>query len=40
MGIIKTLVDRAYKINNTWIGFHEDITELMDILKRIFFLVI
>ena len=23
MGLIKTLVDRAYKINNTWLGFHE-----------------
>ena len=32
MGLIKTLVDRAYKINNT--GFHEDITMLMDILKK------
>ena len=28
MGLIKTLVDRAYKINN------EDITKLMDILKN------
>ena len=28
-----TLVDRAYKINNTWLEFHEDITKLMDILK-------
>ena len=34
MGLIKTLVDRAYKINNTWLGFHEDITKLMDILKK------
>ena len=25
MGLIKTLVYRAYKINNTWLGFHEDI---------------
>ena len=22
------------KINKTWLGFHEDITKLMDILKR------
>ena len=34
VGLIKTLVDRAYKINNTWLGFHEDITKLMDILKK------
>ena len=32
--LIKTLVDRAYKINNTWLGFHEDITKLMDIRKK------
>ena len=25
MGLIKTLVYRAYKINNIWLGFHEDI---------------
>ena len=34
MGLIRTLVDRAYKINNTWLGLHEDITKLMDILKK------
>ena len=28
------LLDRAYKINNTWLGFHKDITKLMDILKK------
>ena len=33
MGLIKTLVDRAYKINNTRLGFHEDINKLIDILK-------
>ena len=33
VGLIKTLVDRAYKINNTWLGFHEDINKLIDILK-------
>ena len=36
MGLIKTLVDRAYKINNTWLGFHEDINNLTDILKESF----
>ena len=25
-GLISTLIDRAYKINNTWLGLHEDIT--------------
>jgi hypothetical protein len=34
MGLVKTLVDRTYKINNTWKGFHEDINTLIDILKR------
>ena len=40
VGLIRTLVDRAYKINNTWLGLHEDLTKLMDILKRIFSLPI
>ena len=34
VGLIRTLVDRAYKINNTWPGLHKDITKLMDILKK------
>ena len=34
VGLIKTLVSRAYKINNTWLGFHEDINKLTDILKK------
>ena len=34
VGLIKTLVDRAYKINSTWLGFHEDINKLTDILKK------
>ena len=34
VGLIRTLVDRAYKINNTWPGLHEDITKLMDIVKK------
>ena len=33
VGLIRTLVDRAYKINNIWLGLHEDLTKLMDILK-------
>ena len=34
MGLIRTLVDRIYKINNTWLGLHKDLTKLMDILKK------
>ena len=34
VGVIRTLVDRGYKINNTWLGLHEDLTKLMDILKK------
>ena len=34
VGLIRTLVNRAYKINDTWLGLHEDITKLMDILKK------
>ena len=34
VGLSKTLVDRAYKINNTWLGLHEDITKLTEILKK------
>ena len=33
-GLIRTLVDRAYKINNTWLGFYEDIKTLTEILKN------
>ena len=40
VGYVKTLVDRAYKITNTRLGFREDITKLEDILfKRRIFLV-
>ena len=34
VGLIRTLVDSAYKINNTRLGLHEDITKLMGILKK------
>lgn len=33
-GLIKCLVDRAFKINNTWLGFHIDLTEIKNILKK------
>ena len=31
---MRTLVDRVYKINNSWSGFHEDITKLFFILRK------
>ena len=34
LGLIRTLVDRAYKINSTWVGFHKDIKYLTQILKK------
>ena len=34
--LIKTLADRAYKINNIWLGFHDGITMLMKIIKNLF----
>ena len=34
MGLVRTLVDRVYKINNSWLGFHKDIKDLTLILRR------
>ena len=34
IGLMKCLIDRAYKINNTWASFHDDISKIKDILKR------
>ena len=35
IGLIKCLIDRAYKINNTWPGFHDDdVSKIKDVLKR------
>ena len=28
LALIRTLVDAAYKINNSWLDFHEDIKKL------------
>ena len=28
VGLIRTLVNRAYKINNTWLGLHEDLAKI------------
>ena len=37
LGLIKTLIDRAYKINNTTQGFHNDNRNLSEILKLYMF---
>ena len=34
IGLIKCIIDRAYKINNTWPAFHDDVIEIKDVLKR------
>ena len=34
MGLVRTLVDRVYKINNFWLGFHKDIKDLTLILHK------
>ena len=34
MGLVRTLVDRVYKINNSWLGFHKDIKNLILILRK------
>ena len=32
--LIKCLIDRAYKIKNTWASFHNDVTKIKETLKR------
>ena len=34
LGLVKTLIDRIFKINNTWLGFHNDIQKLFVILRK------
>ena len=34
VGLIKTLIDRRFKINDTWMGFHDDLTNLKENLKK------
>ena len=34
IGLIRTLIDRVFKINNTWLGFHKDIMKLVFILRK------
>ena len=33
-GLIKCLIDRAYKINNFWSSFHDDLNKIKDILSK------
>ena len=34
LGLIKTLVDRMYRINNSWTGFDKDLKDLKNILQK------
>ena len=34
LGLVRTLVDQTFKINNTWAGFHLDINSLTKTLER------
>ena len=33
-GLIKTLIDRTFRLNNTWVGFHLDLEKLKVILQK------
>ena len=33
-GLIKTLTDRTFRLNNTWVGFHLDLEKLKVILQK------
>ena len=37
VSLIKCLIDPAYKINNTWASFHNDVTEIKETLKCDYF---
>ena len=34
IGLVKCLIDRVFKVNNTWMGFHVDLKHVCCILKR------
>ena len=34
VGLLKTLIDRTFKVNNTWMGFHNDLQKLSAILRK------
>ena len=37
LGLVKTFVDRLYKINNTWSGFHNNMEKTNSILQKTYF---
>ena len=39
LGLVKTVVDEVYEINNTWLGFHGDIKRLTMIFRKNCFLI-
>ena len=34
ISLVRKLVDRVYKINNSWLGFHKDLKNLILILRK------
>ena len=34
LGLIRTLIDRAYKISSTWLGFHQETTKIKAFLLK------
>ena len=34
VGLVKCLIDRIYRINNTWRGFHLNLEAVFEFLKR------
>ena len=34
LGLVRTLLDRVYKINNSWVGFHLDVKKLIFLLRK------
>ena len=35
LGLVRTLIDRLFKVNNAWLGFNADLKCLIKILKKI-----
>ena len=33
-GLVKTLIDRVYRINNTWVGFHQNMKKVKEYLSK------
>ena len=34
LGLVRTLLDKVYKINNSWVGFHLDVKKLIFLLRK------